>query len=59
MDVWKTGNTFNASFTPGGNYFIHQRKVGLMQVENNSITLVPGGEKLAAEKRYPLPHGSG
>jgi signal transduction histidine kinase/DNA-binding response OmpR family regulator/ligand-binding sensor domain-containing protein len=52
MDVLletKNGENYylNGSFTCEGTYFINQRNVGLMQLENNSFKIIPGGEIFA------------
>ncbi|MCP5105860.1 MAG: response regulator [bacterium] len=54
MKVWETGNTFNASFTCGGKYFVHQRKIGLMQMAEDSLRFIPGKEKFAHLKIYMM-----
>lgn len=48
----KRGNNtkFNGSFTCEGKYFINQRNVGLMQLENNSFKIIHGGETFASIK---------
>jgi signal transduction histidine kinase/DNA-binding response OmpR family regulator len=48
----KEGNNtrLNGSFTCKGKYFINQHNVGLMQLENNSFEIIPGGELFAPIK---------
>ncbi len=41
---------FNGSFTCGEKYFINQRSVGLLQLDNDSFSLIPGGERFASIK---------
>ncbi len=51
LESKKGNNTrFNASFTCEGKYFINQRNVGLMQLENNSFKIIHGGETFASAK---------
>jgi signal transduction histidine kinase/DNA-binding NarL/FixJ family response regulator len=62
MKTWepKPGFRFNASFVCNGEYFVHQRRVGLMKMENDSLTPVPGRETFAAMKLYMMaPYGDG
>ncbi|TND06946.1 MAG: protein serine/threonine phosphatase [Bacteroidetes bacterium] len=42
--------SFALSFCTGKQLFVRQREVGLMEVKNDKMTLVPGGEKLADER---------
>lgn len=56
MDVWhpEPGCRFNAAFNCDGKFFVHQRGVGLMQVDNNSLNLIPGNETFASVKIYMM-----
>jgi signal transduction histidine kinase/DNA-binding response OmpR family regulator len=56
LKVWepKPGCRFNASFTCNGKFFIHQRNIGLMHINNSSLQLVPGGETFAPVKIFMM-----
>jgi DNA-binding response OmpR family regulator/signal transduction histidine kinase len=56
MKVWEPepDHRFNASFTCNGTFFIHQRDVGLMNIVNDSLTLVPGDETFASVKIFMM-----
>ncbi len=56
MDVLepKLGRSFNASFSCNGEFFVHQRNVGLMRVENDTLKLIPGNNTFAAVKIYMM-----
>jgi signal transduction histidine kinase/DNA-binding response OmpR family regulator/ligand-binding sensor domain-containing protein len=48
MKVFKPRYTFGSSFICEGKLFIHQKKVGLMHIKNDSLKLLPGGETFKA-----------
>ncbi len=52
MKIWqpRKGQRFNASFACEREYFINQSSIGLMQIEKNSLKIIPGGEILASIK---------
>ncbi len=50
IKVWQASSTFNASFLCNGNLFVQQDGTGLMQLMNDSLTLIPGGEIFAEAK---------
>jgi len=56
IKVWEPepGHAFKFSFTREGIFFIHQRKVGLMQIANDSLKLIPGDEKFAAVEIFTM-----
>ncbi|UCH92241.1 MAG: hypothetical protein JSV88_18350, partial [Candidatus Aminicenantes bacterium] len=56
IKVWQAkGNyRFNASFTCEGKLFIRQENLGLMQMVDDSLKLVPGGETFANKKIYMM-----
>jgi ligand-binding sensor domain-containing protein len=61
MWEWKQEESFSASFVINGQYFIHNRKIGLMSVTGDSLKLVPGGQAFASKKIYmmiPFSEGS-
>jgi signal transduction histidine kinase/DNA-binding response OmpR family regulator len=57
MKAWEPENNkvkFNASFICNGKLFIHQRKVGLMQMVNDSLEMIPGNETFADALIYVM-----
>ncbi|UCH97277.1 MAG: hypothetical protein JSV88_10610, partial [Candidatus Aminicenantes bacterium] len=54
MKAWEAIHQFNASFTCNGKFFIHDKKVGLMHIANDSLKLVPGGETFAGKNIYMM-----
>jgi signal transduction histidine kinase/DNA-binding response OmpR family regulator/ligand-binding sensor domain-containing protein len=49
MKAWKSTHRFLYSFIVEGKFFIHQQKVGLMQMIDDSLEPIPGGEIFAGE----------
>ena len=61
MKVWESESLFYASFTCQGKFFIQQKKIGLMQVKDDSLKMVPGGEIFALDRIKmiaPYPYGA-
>ena len=55
MKVWQpTGKRFNNTFLCRGKFYIHQRQVGLMHIENDKLQPVPGIETFASVKIYMM-----
>jgi signal transduction histidine kinase/DNA-binding response OmpR family regulator len=54
MDVWEPEKEFNASFTCNGRLYVHQRGVGLMQMIDDFLKIIPGDEKFANAKIYMI-----
>jgi signal transduction histidine kinase/CheY-like chemotaxis protein/ligand-binding sensor domain-containing protein len=56
MKIWqaKANIRFNASFSCRGKLFIRQENLGLMQMLENSLILIPGGETFANKKIYMM-----
>ena len=54
MEVWEPEKEFNASFKCNGRLFIHQRKVGLMEMVDNSLKMIYGDEIFASVKIYMI-----
>ncbi len=52
MKVWEPGYQFNNTFTCNKEFFVHSRQVGLLQIKDDSLQLVPGGEILAGKKVF-------
>lgn len=52
MKIWKPENNatgFNASFVCHNRFFINQKGIGLMEMKNDTLQLLPGGEQFAKE----------
>ncbi|MGD2088597.1 MAG: response regulator [Candidatus Aminicenantes bacterium] len=54
MKVWRPEEEFYFSFMCEGKLFIRQKNVGLVQMVNDSLKLVPGGEMFAKIKIYMM-----
>jgi hypothetical protein len=54
MKVWEAKGRFFLSYVCGGELFIRQDKTGLMQIKNDKLILVPGGEIFAARSIYMI-----
>ncbi|UCH93935.1 MAG: hypothetical protein JSV88_27215, partial [Candidatus Aminicenantes bacterium] len=56
MKVWKSRGQarFDASFTCSGKLFIHQRNIGLMQMTDDSLRMIPGNGTFAAARIYMM-----
>jgi signal transduction histidine kinase len=53
--VWIAKNVFHASFQPyPGQLYIHQRKTGLMVLQNDSLKLISGGELFKDDWVYSI-----
>ena len=52
--VWKAGTTFHVAFTVGDRIFVRQREVGLEELVDGRLQLVPGGEKFAKESVFTM-----
>ena len=50
INVWEPSYRFRTSFMCNNTLFIHQEKVGLMQIKNDALVLAPGGEAFAGTK---------
>jgi signal transduction histidine kinase/DNA-binding response OmpR family regulator len=60
MKIWRSGKIFNGAFECQGKLFIRQDEIGLQQMVNDSLVLVPGGERFADQKVYMVvPYGTG
>ncbi|MCP5050937.1 MAG: hypothetical protein GY940_27475, partial [bacterium] len=54
MDAWTSALRFNASFSCNGKLFVHQRRIGLMQMIDGSLKMIAGNENLAPVKVYMI-----
>jgi len=52
MDAWKSENLFWSSFTCNGKLFIQEESVGLKQIIDDSLELIPGSEQLSRVKIF-------
>ncbi len=50
MKVWKSDDRFLSSFWVGNTFYVHQGNTGLLKMEDDSLRLVPGGERFAEER---------
>ncbi|MCP4154127.1 MAG: hypothetical protein GY757_40755 [bacterium] len=58
--VWKAKHKFDSASLCDGTLFIRENRVGLMQIKDGTLTLVPGGSTMAHAQIYMLaPHGKG
>jgi signal transduction histidine kinase/DNA-binding response OmpR family regulator len=53
MKVWEIPG-FRASFLCGGSLYVQQENKGLMKMQNNALTLLPGGETFARERIWMM-----
>ena len=54
MKVWESKERFYFSFICEGKLFIRQKNVGLMQMDNDSLEKVPGGEMFTTRSVYMM-----
>jgi signal transduction histidine kinase/DNA-binding NarL/FixJ family response regulator len=54
MKVWEPGERFYFSFYCGGKFFIREKNIGLMQMVNDSLKLIPGGKEFAEKSIYMM-----
>ena len=54
MNAWKPVERFFLSFYCRGTLYVRQKHIGLMQMVNNSLELVPGGEHFKDKKIYMI-----
>lgn len=54
IKMWEAGQVFDLSFTCGGKLFIQQNEIGLQEMVNDTLSLVPDGRKLRGKKIYML-----
>ncbi|MEM1125226.1 MAG: ATP-binding protein [Bacteroidota bacterium] len=47
LSSWETGGLFSRSDAMGDTLYVHQPGLGLLQLKDNALTLVPGSESLA------------
>ncbi len=50
MRVWETSSAFHSGFYINGQFFVHQKDTGLMQIVGDALRLAPLGEKLVHER---------
>jgi len=54
IKTWESGSTYPGSCACGEKLFVRQERIGLMQMLNDSLELVPGGEAFAEEGIYTM-----
>ncbi|HTL98410.1 MAG TPA: hypothetical protein VL181_06355, partial [Holophagaceae bacterium] len=54
FQTWKAGTTFHVAFTVGDRIFVRQREVGLLELREGRLQLVPGGDKFAKESVFAM-----
>jgi len=54
MKVWQSSNRYHVSEIIRGTYYLREWGVGLMRLENDSLVLVPDGERFASERIYVM-----
>ena len=47
LKAWKAQTSFTNSFWIYNDLYIHEKQIGLMKLENDSLKIVPGGEKFS------------
>lgn len=52
--VWEFENRLHLAIAVNGEYYIRQWGVGLMRMENDSLKLVPDGDRFASERIYVM-----
>lgn len=50
LKLWQPDRLYNGIYTCAGKLFVNQLKIGLKQLEKDSLQLIPGGEKFANAK---------
>ncbi len=59
MHVWKAQQNFHVGFSLNDQFYVRQWGVGLMRDEGDSLTLAPGGARLADERVFAMLPWSG
>jgi signal transduction histidine kinase/DNA-binding NarL/FixJ family response regulator len=54
IKVWKSKTGFIASFNCHGRLFVQEKNVGLMQMVNDSLKIIPGNEPFVTTKIYMM-----
>ena len=47
MKIWRTNTAFTNSFWINNSFYIQESQRGIMMMQNDSLVLIPGGEKFA------------
>ena len=50
LSLWQPDHHYNGIYTCAGNLFVNQKKIGLKQLEKDSLQLIPDGEQFAEAK---------
>lgn len=60
VKTWEPQTHFMYSFYQGNNLYVHEQNIGLLQMQNDSLVLIPGSEFLGKDRmQMMLPYGSG
>jgi len=54
FDTWSSNNTFHLTFTVDDRVFVREKGVGLHELSNGQLSLVPHGEMFAKERIYAM-----
>ncbi|WP_281559764.1 diguanylate cyclase [Thalassomonas sp. RHCl1] len=54
LQSWTPSNTFHLAFKVGERLFIREQGRGLLELANNKLSLVPGGEQFSDERIYAM-----
>ncbi|MBS1784332.1 MAG: hypothetical protein JST24_02765 [Acidobacteria bacterium] len=54
FQVWKSSTTFHVAFSVGDRIFVRQREVGLEEMVDGKLQLVPGGDRFAHESVFAM-----
>lgn len=62
VKAWEPKTNFMYAFYPDDTYYVHEQGVGLLKLQHDSLTLIPGSEFLGNERTqvmlpYPSPKG--
>jgi signal transduction histidine kinase/DNA-binding NarL/FixJ family response regulator/ligand-binding sensor domain-containing protein len=50
LSLWQPDHHYNGIYTCAGKLFVNQKKIGIKQLEKDSLQLIPGGEQFAEAK---------
>ncbi|MCW3116640.1 MAG: hypothetical protein JWM28_722, partial [Chitinophagaceae bacterium] len=54
LKSWSPKTKFMYAFYNDGNYFVHEQGIGLLQLKNDSLELIPGSEFLGQERMHVM-----
>jgi len=60
VKTWEPSTHFMYSFYLDGTFYVHEQNVGLLKIENDSLTVIPGSEFLGQDRmQVMLPYTEG